>query len=514
MARSSNREALHSVGWKRPPACHKPIYMYTLYKMNVSFCITILIALKICITNCQHAKKAPNIAVVGGGIGGASASYFLNQLFSTPQFGANIHLYEGKAIGGRLAVVNVGNHDYESGGSVIHSRNKYMVDFAKFLGLTYEKLSSDGKFGIYNGKKYVFKSSGWEWVTLLKMFWRYGLDIYRLKSLVTDMINKLSRIYIHQNDGVAFTSVEKLMNSMDKSFANFTTTSLEETLKNAGYGDLIISELVAAATRTNYGQNTNSIQGFVGLVAIAGFGFDLWDVKEGNYKVPELLIKRSNAKVIQNDITSIELLKDSQYLLRFSENESRLYDIVIIATPLTKDLCNIKFSGFPSHIAPEQGTYHRTVATFVQGSRNLKAINLKDANIDSILTVAEVKQFTSFSELQPINAKNSGKPVYKIFSQKPLTEAELDYLFLERSETKVVDWLAYPDYEIPQPLGKFVLHEPGLYYTNAIEKAASAMEMSAISGRNAALLAYNKWFKKNSKINLLDNITKEAKSEL
>ena len=41
-------------------------------------------------------------------------------------------------------------------------------------------------------------------------------------------------------------------------------------------------------------------------------------------------------------------------------------------------------------------------------------------------------------------------------------------------------------------LGSFVL-SPGLYYTSSIEWAASAMEMSAIGGRNAANLAFGHW---------------------
>ena len=38
-----------------------------------------------------------------------------------------------------------------------------------------------------------------------------------------------------------------------------------------------------------------------------------------------------------------------------------------------------------------------------------------------------------------------------------------------------------------------MLNEDGVYYTSPIEWAASAMEMSLISAKNVALLAYNKW---------------------
>lgn len=45
----------------------------------------------------------------------------------------------------------------------------------------------------------------------------------------------------------------------------------------------------------------------------------------------------------------------------------------------------------------------------------------------------------------------------------------------------------------PDRLDTFVLNDDGLYYTSPIEWAASAMEMSMISAKNVALLAFNKW---------------------
>jgi prenylcysteine oxidase/farnesylcysteine lyase len=49
-------------------------------------------------------------------------------------------------------------------------------------------------------------------------------------------------------------------------------------------------------------------------------------------------------------------------------------------------------------------------------------------------------------------------------------------------------WQAYPQFSPPEQYSPFLL-APGLYYNNAIENFASAMEMSAIAARNSALLA-------------------------
>lgn len=46
-------------------------------------------------------------------------------------------------------------------------------------------------------------------------------------------------------------------------------------------------------------------------------------------------------------------------------------------------------------------------------------------------------------------------------------------------------------------LDSFKLHE-ALYYVNVIEWAASCMEMSAIAGRNVAILAYNDFLQKHN----------------
>ena len=84
--------------------------------------------------------------------------------------------------------------------------------------------------------------------------------------------------------------------------------------------------------------------------------------------------------------------------------------------------------------------------------------------------------------------------MYKVFSRDYLDERTLETMFrINNSATKggshkSVQWFAYPHYTPPEKFSPFVLDD-GVFYVNAIERAASAMEMSAIGGRNAALLA-------------------------
>jgi len=71
------------------------------------------------------------LAIIGGGIGSASTSHFLTELFNGS---LKIDLYEAKTIGGRLATVKIDNIEMEAGGAIIHPKNMYMQKFVKLLG--------------------------------------------------------------------------------------------------------------------------------------------------------------------------------------------------------------------------------------------------------------------------------------------------------------------------------------------------------------------------------------------
>lgn len=71
-------------------------------------------------------------AIVGAGISGTSAAYFLSK---TPGLKALIDVYSKDPVGGRMATVNIQGHEFETGGSILHPRNKYMKQFAEQFGM-------------------------------------------------------------------------------------------------------------------------------------------------------------------------------------------------------------------------------------------------------------------------------------------------------------------------------------------------------------------------------------------
>lgn len=107
---------------------------------------------------------------------------------------------------------------------------------------------------------------------------------------------------------------------------------------------------------------------------------------------------------------------------------------------------------------------------------------------ESIMVTAAAE--TPFSSVSPVIEFPNGTTVFKIFSAAPLSTGLLARMFGDVQLSAVHDWLAYPKFDPPEKFSPFVL-APGLFYNNALENAASAMEMSAVAAANNALLASN-----------------------
>lgn len=96
-----------------------------------------IIASARCIVSSDEGQKIPKtrpfrVAVVGAGVGGCSSAYFLRRLIGDD---LDLHVFEKAVIGGRTDVIQFDGHKYESGGAVMHSSNKYLLDFAQQFGV-------------------------------------------------------------------------------------------------------------------------------------------------------------------------------------------------------------------------------------------------------------------------------------------------------------------------------------------------------------------------------------------
>ncbi|KAG5308441.1 PCYXL protein, partial [Acromyrmex insinuator] len=466
----------------------------------------------------QHV--IPRVAIIGGGIGGASASHFLTELLKES---VKIDLYEAKIIGGRLATVKIDKDEVEAGGSIIHSKNMYMQRFVKLLGLEKSSSSSDETFGIWNGDEFIFIASDWSIVSLMKLFHRYGFQLYTLKSLISNMIEDFVKIYDLQDAGQSFANVTALLSAMNKDFPKLLKTSTKEYLLHKGCTEKMINELVQVAIVVNYGQEVD-IQSFVGTIAVAGMGSDLWSIKGGNKGVPEHLIYRNKkVTVVPSCVTKIRNLANdhdvSQYEVTYINKDSTdpmtsNYDIVIIAAPLTSDQeFQIKFIGFPGNLVIP-GKYQTTYATFIKANLKPNYFNLQEP-LDEILSCNPNKTtISSVGKVNPVDDSFRKDPqIWKVFSRKPLETSLVHDMFSKIIEKKEIAWKAYPRYSTKMNFDNFKLHD-ALYYVNAFEWAGSAMEMSAIAGRNVAILAYNDFLQKFPNSTLNKEISKHTSKKL
>jgi len=194
-----------------------------------------------------------------------------------------------------------------------------------------------------------------------------------------------------------------------------------------------------------------------------------------------------------------------------------LYDIVVIATPLHQGKSDITFSGFsppiPSHYP---GRYHQTVSTLVRGMLNVSFLGTTEPasefTVSDILTTdSKDSVINSLGSVDPVHIPQDYKrppasqtKVWKVFSSQPLSREQLQDMFLSWDSVSETRWLAYPSYRPPhRKTPPFILHNR-LYYLNALEWAASAMELSAVSARNVALLAHHRWHQQDGNIDQED----------
>ncbi|XP_029459863.1 prenylcysteine oxidase 1 [Rhinatrema bivittatum] len=479
----------------------------------------------------QQLRYPPNkIAIIGAGIGGTSAAFFLRQKFGRD---VQIDIFERGEVGGRLATVNLEGLEYEAGGSIIHPLNLHMKNFVKDLGLSVCQ-SQTSLTGIYNGEEFVFEESEWFIINIIKLIWKYGFNFLRMYMWVEDIMDKFMRIYRYQSFEYSFSTVESLLHAIGgNDFTHKINCTIDEIMQRAGFSQKFIHEIVTPAMRVNYGQNAK-INGFVGAVSLAGTDSGLWAVEGGNKRVCSGLLYSSKAQFILGTVFSIEektrprrtgsTLKLFEVSYQTASGTlSNLYDIIVIATPLDNGMSGINFLNFNPPIETFHKHYQHIVSTFIHGCINASFFGWQEPpafSLSGILTTENSKLFVnSIGAVSPVKVEGNGTVeqaashrIWKVFSPKSLTEEQLRLLFVSYDSVSERKWLAYPQYNPPEKCPPIILHDR-MYYINAIERAASAMEMSAIAAKNVALLAHHHWYGKVDRIDQED-LHEKLKSEL
>ena len=400
---------------------------------------------------------------------------------------------------------------------------------APTLGLKTQesKNSPTVPLGIFDGNKLVLHTGYYSLWNTLKMLYIYGLSLLKTMLCVRSTIKKFAGIYRLQSDGRSFATVPDMLRAVGggDQLYQATQVSARDFSRQQGWSKKITDELVSGALRCNYGQG-QQVNAFTMLVSMAGAEDNsLWNVVGGNKQIPINALQSSGAIFHSARVTRVTRnVKDGgrigytlDYSLDSGLSATQEVDAVIVAFPLnTPDphgvsVPRVQFEGFPTPVytSPTRTPYHNTVATFVKGEINPELIGLGRLSRSFPLLVLTTEDFSGpvdFNSMQvqvpcDVPDKEVGnflKPLdvepvrlWKVFtSDHPLTEEQKRVMFKSRdtSVNLAVNWLAYPEYRPPEEFPPFVLDD-GMFYINAVEMSASAMEMSAIGAKNAALLA-------------------------
>lgn len=462
-------------------------------------------------------KKKLKIAIIGAGISGCSCAYFLRDMF-----GDKVELVvfeQSNQIGGRLETVNFKGRDYELGGSILHSSNLYMKSFVKLFDLKKrdDDKDSDSFVGFYDSKGVLLSLDGKYFgiSDKFRMFKYFGLiQLIRFTRRIQAFVNKFVRIYRLQDNGFTFKNLKSLLQNLDPELYASSQRSLKKVLEADGFNTRIVNHLSNAACLSNYGQS-NEIDGFVGLVSIAGTVGSLWSVNDGNKLIPIKLLEASNAKLMLNTrIKSISKSQDSPDLTNTifyqTENDgmemSDHFDYVVVGFPIYEGVLGkdfeLNFESSKTEFTDLE--MQRTNTYFINGNATKifpelpdnKRIQLHgvDPNVAYRTVCVQLPcDFDAKSDAKLFTDK--GLKLYKIFSEVDLDTSDFDAIFEKGYEVvEKMPWLAYPKYaqnceskSIPD-----VVLDGGdrqrVYYLNAMEWSSSCMEISCISARNVALL--------------------------
>ena len=386
--------------------------------------------------------------------------------------------------------------------------------------------------------------------TIARFAARYGVrSLVRLKGLLRHpAAPNFEKLYRELEAGRVFDTPEEILHTLGPECLALTRQCAASWLCRerpigGGVGRRMVEELVSTGMRCNYGgQGCEALHAFCGLVSIAGgLASRCFAVRGGNAQIPDGLLRlaapqrqrlHSTARSVRREIArdgsggwvveveegaAAEAMKGSGSPAPSRPFSSEgPFDLVVIAHPLERSCVAIDGGG---ELRPPaaSGRFRRCVAHFVRGVlRPAYFHRASDAAGDvgappplpgEILTSDGSERTVPFysiglqtavdvedeAEARTLvrAALRGSEATWKIFAPAPLTSEQLDALFARRvGEPRVLDWFAYPQYELPQKLSPFVLDPPeaSLLYLNAIEQAASAMEMSIISARNAANL--------------------------
>ncbi|PWY98415.1 hypothetical protein BCV70DRAFT_212782 [Testicularia cyperi] len=334
-------------------------------------------------------QRLRKVAIIGAGPSGTSAAFFLKRAqdhlqrsnSSCPNQEIQVTIYErNNYIGGRTTVVYPHDDDQyepiELGASIYADVNYNLRRAVKEFQLeTGAQNGYAGQMGVWDGQQFLFEGDASSWWTSAKFFLRYGYSAVTAENLVKKQLSFFSGLYdpafLHASRSTAekralgvsqsnfpWHTIEELAQAVNVS--SLAATTGLEYFKEHRVSELFIEEMIEAATRVNYAQDSDQIHGFGALVSLAASGAT--GVKDGNYRIFEEFFRRSGAKMLtgkEGEVTGIvrfdrvrrrssqpmmssnhhsagrsaDATEEPQWYIGSKSGEGDVYDAVVIATP-------------------------------------------------------------------------------------------------------------------------------------------------------------------------------------
>lgn len=350
---------------------------------------------------------------------------------------------------------------------------------AKECGVQYANgtFMGNGKVGVWDGK------------SVSKFDYLHVADGMKLLMQISKFKKHLKRNYrIRGEDGTFGTIPEFLKISQ---MNDWTEKSMKDICKTSGISSSYANDVLNPIVRVIYDQNIN-VSGFAGIVSVLPSVTAAYSVNNGNSELVSALFKRSGAHVHLNTIISIIEYdaNEKKYTFR-NQNKQEVWkgDVVVLAAPI--EFLNLTFKNVNIDEGLSEKHFRDYVHWFVthvqaDGLSPAYFNTQKDEVPDVIMTYEN--STSPFNVISIIDsAVNSNQKIYKIFSNVDVSD-RLDSMFINHSDSLVQHWnYTFPDLQPPrhyQPLKA----ANNLYYVNTMESVVTAMEGSAISGRNVAKL--------------------------
>eukprot|EP01135_Chromosphaera_perkinsii_P006892 Nk52_evm47s621 gene=Nk52_evmTU47s621 len=473
----------------------------------------------------------PRIAVIGAGLGGSSFSYFARHTLPN----AKVQVFDGLGrAGGRLNSFTVDSEkNIEIGGDALADLNSYGYRLGLDLGL---KVRVEDPMAGQEGISAVFDGNSAS---------EFAEPSLRDKIALGGSLKSFhwALKYNYWRRGTKpFESYEEFM-----SYGHLDqfSSSLFETFAKKLFSQEFIDNLIVPVLRNIYDQELE-MSTFAGLTSITPMTNDAVFIENGNKRLAEASLEQSRAVVRLN--TTVKSVKWNEkkavYEVSFvvkrgdidnanSEEVHKMeeFEHVILAAP-------IEFSGLLDDINKfskekiEARPYRHWHVTFIQakGMRRdtLKIVQSEDGDqkkgggdskpIDNVFTKSGFKDFHKVGLVASQIGPKKKDRLYKIFSEEKISD-EIVTKYFEQPDLKGVSRYMWP-YTFPiqtprtrfQPhivhthsmnnwkpsesesgsnSGKDGSHSPhrgnSFIYINGLESVATAMEISVIGARNAAL---------------------------